>query len=110
MRIRTLFVAALAGAVMLTAAADEARGRVFHDKNGNGVFDSGEPGVKGVAVSNGREVVETGGKGQYTLPVTDDTILFVIGTATSPSPAAGRPCRWEFFCRDIERSKAGYFR
>ena len=59
-------------------AADVARGRVFDDTNGNGVLDDGERGVKGVGVSNGLEVVATDRKGQYTLPVSDDTVLFVI--------------------------------
>ncbi len=60
------------------SAADVARGNVFHDKNGNGIFDRNESGVRGVAVSNGREVVATDTRGQYALPVSNDTILFVI--------------------------------
>ncbi|MEE8306257.1 MAG: metallophosphoesterase N-terminal domain-containing protein, partial [Gammaproteobacteria bacterium] len=69
-------------AMLLTSfdasAADVARGHVFHDKNGNGIFDRNESGVRGVAVSNGREVVATDARGQYALPVSNDTILFVI--------------------------------
>jgi len=60
------------------SAADVARGHVFHDKNGNGIFDNNESGIRGVGVSNGREVVATNGRGEYSLPVTDDTILFVV--------------------------------
>jgi len=60
------------------SAAEVARGVVFHDVNGNGMFDRDDPGVEGVAVSNGREVVATDAKGQYVLPVSNDTILFVI--------------------------------
>jgi hypothetical protein len=60
------------------SAADVARGYVFHDENGNGVFDDAEPGIEGVHVSNGREVVATDAGGQYALPISDDTILFVI--------------------------------
>jgi hypothetical protein len=60
------------------SAADVAHGHVFHDENGNGVFDDGEPGVEGVSISNGHEVVATGAEGLYELPVTDDSILFVI--------------------------------
>ncbi len=60
------------------SAADVARGHVFHDKNGNGIFDRNESGIRGVAVSNGREVVATDARGQYALPVSNDTILFVI--------------------------------
>ena len=47
-------------------------------RTANGVLDGGEPGVKGVCVSNGRDVVATDAKGQYVLPVSDDTVLFVI--------------------------------
>ena len=61
-----------------TSAAEVARGYVFHDKNGNGIFDRNESGVRRVAVSNGREVVSTDARGQYALPVSNDTILFVI--------------------------------
>ena len=61
-----------------TSAAEVARGHVFHDKNGNGIFDRNESGVRRVAVSNGREVVSTDARGQYALPVSNDTILFVI--------------------------------
>ena len=61
-----------------SAAGDEvARGVVYEDLNGNGQRDTGEPGIGGVAVSNQDDVVLTDADGQYTLPVTDDTILFV---------------------------------
>jgi len=60
------------------SAADVARGHVFNDMNGDGTFDDGEPGVMGVTVSNGREVVATDAHGQYVLPVSNDTVLFVI--------------------------------
>lgn len=60
------------------SASDSARGYVFHDIDGNGVFDDGESGVEGVTVSNGREVVATDARGRYVLPVSNDTILFVI--------------------------------
>ena len=60
------------------SAADVARGYVFHDINGNGAFDDDESGVEGVTVSNGREVVATDVRGQYVLPVSNDTVLFVI--------------------------------
>ena len=59
-------------------AQEMARGVVFLDENENGVRDAGEPGMEGVAVSNGREVVLTDAEGRYELPVDDDTIIFVI--------------------------------
>ncbi|MCA9080208.1 MAG: calcineurin-like phosphoesterase family protein [Planctomycetaceae bacterium] len=55
-----------------------ARGVVFHDQNGNGQYDAGEPTLAGVRVSNGRDIVATNAAGRYELPVTEDTILFVI--------------------------------
>ncbi len=60
------------------SAAEVAHGYVFHDENGNGVFDEAEAGIEGVRVSNGREIVTTDATGQFALPVSNDTILFVI--------------------------------
>ena len=67
-----------APALAQESAPQVARGVVFMDDNGNGVRDSGELGMPGVAVSNGREVVLTDDDGAYELPIDDDTILFVI--------------------------------
>ncbi len=58
--------------------AQLARGIVFHDKNNNGVYDAGDPPLAGIRVSNGLKIVQTNAEGRYELPVTDDTILFVI--------------------------------
>ena len=60
------------------ASAETARGVVFDDQNGNGVRDAGEPGIAGVQVSNGLDVVKTDPAGNYELSVDDDTIVFVI--------------------------------
>lgn len=54
-----------------------ARGVVFLDHNGNGQRDADEPGLPGVRVSNGREIVVTDAEGRYALPVEDDAIIFV---------------------------------
>ncbi|WP_337177826.1 calcineurin-like phosphoesterase family protein [Paludisphaera sp.] len=59
-------------------AAQAASGYVFEDKDGDGRRGEGEPGIAGVRVSNGREVVLTDEAGRYSLPVDDDTILFVV--------------------------------
>ena len=68
--------------VCLTAAtastAQLATGYVFHDQNGNGKRDHGEPGLPQVAVSNQEDVVLTDPNGMWKLPVNDDCILFVI--------------------------------
>jgi hypothetical protein len=55
-----------------------ARGVVFEDCSGTGRRQTGDPGIAGVLVSNGREVVRTDQDGRYALPVDDETIIFVI--------------------------------
>jgi 3',5'-cyclic AMP phosphodiesterase CpdA len=52
-------------------------GVVYHDANRNLELDPGERGVKGVLVSNQHEVVVTDKKGRYTLPVSDETVIFI---------------------------------
>ena len=59
-------------------ANSTATGTVFFDANGNQVKDDNEKGVSGVRVSNGQDIVKTDANGQYSLEVSDDTILFVI--------------------------------
>ena len=55
-----------------------AKGVVYHDTNENRVRDADEKPLPGVRVSNGSQIVSTNEQGQYTLPVDDDTTLFVI--------------------------------
>lgn len=66
----------LAGAEQ--AAPQTASGVVYHDANENQQRDAGEQPLAGIRVSNGRQIVQTDAQGRYELPVTDDTILFVI--------------------------------
>jgi calcineurin-like phosphoesterase family protein len=61
-------------------------GYVFRDDNGNGALDWGEPGLKNVAVSNGKEVVLTDKKGRYTLPAYDEMVVFVSKPAGYATP------------------------
>ncbi|MEO1229693.1 MAG: metallophosphoesterase N-terminal domain-containing protein [Myxococcota bacterium] len=76
-------LAILAGLLVVSSAsaahASEtyARGVVFNDINKNGVRDRGEPGVRGVSVSNGLDVVKTDRRGRYRLPVDDETVIFI---------------------------------
>ena len=65
---------------------DEARGTVFRDDNGNGVRDSGEPGIADVRVSNGREVTLTDAGGDYTIAVDDEAIVFLTKPAGYMTP------------------------
>lgn len=59
-------------------AAEWAEGYVFHDTNRNEQFDPGERGRAGVRVSNGTKVTVSDADGHWRLPVTEDTIFFVI--------------------------------
>ena len=68
-----LIAASLAGAVESFTS-----GVVFNDRNRDGVRDRFEFGIRGVAVSNGRDVVVTDWRGRYQLAVEDDTTVFVV--------------------------------
>ncbi|MGN0230228.1 MAG: PQQ-binding-like beta-propeller repeat protein [Muribaculaceae bacterium] len=50
------------------AALAQYHGTVFVDANRNGIFDKGERTMKGVAVSDGLNVVLTDARGQFSLP------------------------------------------
>jgi C terminal of Calcineurin-like phosphoesterase/Calcineurin-like phosphoesterase len=55
-----------------------ASGAVFHDRNGGGVRRPGDPGIEGVLVSNGCEVVRTDAAGRWLLPTQPGSQIFVI--------------------------------
>ncbi len=80
---RTLCTRAPFGLLLLAVAAigwstQTATGVVFNDRNGNGRRDAGEEGLAGVRVSNSLDVVATDKSGTYKLPVTEDTVIFVV--------------------------------
>lgn len=52
-------------------------GTVFVDGNRNSIQDRNERGMRGVAVSNGRDVTTTDNQGRYELPVYDNMTVFV---------------------------------
>ena len=54
--------------ISLVGALGLSQGVVFEDLNRNGLRDAGEPGLAGVAVSDGVSVVLTGSDGTFTLP------------------------------------------
>ena len=72
---------ALSSMATLVPAAEMARGVVFEDLNADGTFQESEPGVAGVAVSNGKEVVGTDADGRYRIVVEPGDTLFL----TKPS-------------------------
>ncbi len=75
-----LLLPILCGAAQLPAA-ELLNGTVFADLDRDGVRDPEEPGVAGVAVSNGCEVVETDAEGRYSLVAEDGDVVFI----TKPS-------------------------
>lgn len=68
------------------ADMDMVHGVVFHDRNENGVRDRGEPGIPGVSVSNGVDVVRTGGRGEYSISLAPESILFISKPAEYDVP------------------------
>lgn len=60
------------------SSSPRAAGVVFEDRDRDGIRDSGERGLSGIRVSNGREVVKTDRSGRWRLPYDDDTIFYVI--------------------------------
>jgi hypothetical protein len=63
-----------------SAPAPAASGVVFRDTNGDGVRQQGEPGLAGVMVTNGVDVVLTDDAGRYRVDLPDptDTIISVV--------------------------------
>lgn len=53
-------------------------GFVFEDKNGNGLFDSFDNPLSNVLISNGKEIVKTNKKGEYSIEVLPYNPIFVI--------------------------------
>ena len=71
-------------------------GTVYEDRDGDGRRDPGEPGVAGVAVSNGRGVAETDAAGRYRITVAPGQTLFAIKPAgwRLPGDDPARPLAW----------------
>lgn len=53
-------------------------GSLFDDRNGNGLQDKGEKGLRGIPVSNGDTIVVTDRQGRYSLPVVVGSSVFPI--------------------------------
>lgn len=65
-------------AILGAAKGAAVQGFVFHDRNGDGVREAGEPGVSDVEVSDGVAVVRTDREGHYVLSAGDGAMIFVI--------------------------------
>ena len=101
--IATLLLAtAVATTLASPAGADTARGTVFEDRNGNGRLDAGEPGIEGVRVSDGLDVVTTDADGQYdgaelqtlVTPLLDGRADFVTGSRRLGHHVSDNRVRW----------------
>ena len=53
-------------------------GIVYENRSGSVHRQASDPGIAGVLVSNGRDVIKTDTDGRYTLPLEDGSVIFVI--------------------------------
>lgn len=65
-------------AVAVGGMPSQISGVVFHDVNGDGQRQASEPGIEGVLVSNGLDVVATDAEGRYVLPIREDMDVSVV--------------------------------
>ncbi len=70
----------------LADQTDIAHGRVFVDRNQNGIADRGEPGIADVSVTNGIDVVRTNGRGEYAIALPPESILSISKPANFDVP------------------------
>ncbi len=68
------------------ALALEATGTVFEDLDLDGQHDASEPGIAGVRVSNGADIVVTDADGRYRITVGEETIVFITKPAGYATP------------------------
>lgn len=87
MRATTIAAVTLCAALAAAStAAETARGTIFEDRDADGVRDPGEPGIAGVLVSNGREVVVTDDAGDYRIELEAPAVLFLTKPAGYGTP------------------------
>jgi hypothetical protein len=78
MKFGTAAALATAAGPVLAASAGTVSGVVYENRSGGMRRTADDPGVAGVLVSNGRDVAKTDASGRYTLPIDDESIVFVI--------------------------------
>ncbi len=88
-------------------AAENARGQVFEDLNSNGRLDSGEPGIPGVRVSNGRDVVATDAAGAFELKVDEEAVIFITKPRGFTVPVNGHQLPQFYYIHQPQGSPAG---
>jgi hypothetical protein len=93
---------------MGVGGAIAATGTVFDDANGNGLFDAGEVGIKGVRVSNGSDVVQTDADGRYELDLDRDGAIFVTKPAGYAVPLNEHQIPQFFYVHRPQGSPGGF--
>jgi len=73
--------ASLASTSPASAEGATISGIVFEDRSGSGARGKDDPGLPGVLVSNGKDVAVTDSLGRYTLPLPEESTIFVIKPA-----------------------------
>jgi signal peptidase I len=66
------------GRAFAAGDATTVSGVVYENLSGGLRRQAGDPGIAGVLVSNGRDVAKTDADGRYTLPIEDESTVFVI--------------------------------
>ncbi|WP_355608821.1 calcineurin-like phosphoesterase family protein [Xanthomonas cannabis] len=74
-------------------------GTVYEERDGRAGRSADEPGLAGIAVSNGEQIVRTDAQGRYRLPVRDGQTVFVIkpGDRRFVPAADGLPGFWRHY-------------
>jgi hypothetical protein len=71
-------ISAVSGPVPAVASAGTVSGIVYESRSSAADRQAGDPGIAGVLVSNGRDVVKTDIAGRYVLPIDEESVIFVV--------------------------------
>jgi len=75
---KRIFTLSLLFTGLFVNAQEIAKGIIYEDINKNGILDKKEKRLENILVSNGVDIVATNNKGEYQIPVNNETVLFVI--------------------------------
>ncbi|CAD0336306.1 calcineurin-like phosphoesterase C-terminal domain-containing protein [Xanthomonas hortorum] len=97
LRIALLALGLLAGSAYARDAVVD--GIVYEERDGHAGRSADDPGIAGVTVSNGEQLVRTDAQGRYRLPVRDGQTVFVIkpGDRSFVPTADGLPGFWRHY-------------
>ena len=82
-----------AGRALAATSGGTVSGTVYENRSGGARRQPGDPGIASVLVLNGRDVAKTDAAGRYTLPVDDESIIFVIKPTGYAVPSMPSSCR-----------------